>query len=119
MECFASLAMTVLERGANKLRANRFDVVAVGVDQEGGEIARAVIGPRAGGAVVTASGLHAFGVKFLDCRMIGCAELDMGPVPAKTLVQINPERRLALGPEPPPAVVPRTQHPPSRPPPPP
>src|SRR5258708_5000522 len=41
------------------LRANRLDIVAIGVDQERRKIGRAVIGPRAGLAIVAASGLDA------------------------------------------------------------
>src|ERR1700694_2060755 len=43
--------------GIKMLRANRLDIVAVGIDQERGEIGRAVIGPRAGGAICAASGV--------------------------------------------------------------
>jgi hypothetical protein len=48
--------MTAVSAGAMRLtlRANRLDIVAVGIDQEGGEIGRAVIGARAGSAIVAA-----------------------------------------------------------------
>jgi hypothetical protein len=39
------------------LRANRLDIVAVGIDQERREIGRAVVRARTGGAVVAAAGL--------------------------------------------------------------
>jgi len=83
----ASRRMKPLE---NVLAANRLDVVAVGVDQERGEIARAVIGPRAGGAIVAASGLDAFAVEFLDRGMVRCAERDMRAGARLSLVQIKP-----------------------------
>src|ERR1700690_3975592 len=54
----------------SSLCANRLDVVAVGVDQERGKIARAVVGPRAGRAVVAASGLDALAVEFADRGMV-------------------------------------------------
>src|SRR5947199_8289571 len=41
---------------------HRLDIVAVGVDQERGEIGRAVVGPRSRAAIVAAAGFHAFGV---------------------------------------------------------
>src|SRR5580704_2971241 len=78
-------------------RTNGLDIVAVGIDQERGEIGRAVIGPRAGPAIVAAAGLDALAVEFLDRSMIRRAERDMGAGGAlKTLVQIEPERGLAL-----------------------
>ena len=42
----------------NALRANRLDIVAVGIDQERRVIGRAVIGARTGGAIVAAAGLQ-------------------------------------------------------------
>src|ERR1700731_2594252 len=81
------------------LRTNRLDIVAVGVDQERGEIGRAVIGPRTGGAVVTAAGFGARAVKVPDRRMIGGAERDMGARAGRSLVRIKPQCRFALGPE--------------------
>src|ERR1700680_1797876 len=92
-----------------KLRADRFDIVAVGIDQERRKIARAVIGPRACCAVVAASGLDALGVEFLDRRGVGRAKRDMGAGAPEILVQIEPERRLALGPEARGGLVARTQ----------
>src|SRR5712671_4918428 len=57
-------AIAHLRSGANapswndgRLRTNRLDIVAIGVDQERREIGRAVIDPRAGPAIVAASGL--------------------------------------------------------------
>src|SRR5258707_2264920 len=82
-----------------KLRTHRLDIVAVGIDQERRKIARAVIGPGACGAVVAASGLDALGVEFLDRRVVGRAKRDMGAGAPEILVQIEPERRLALWPE--------------------
>src|SRR5258706_13177349 len=62
MDCVvaALLAMTAVNAGAGALtlRAHGLDIVAVGIDQERGEIARAVIGPRAGAAIVAPSGLQ-------------------------------------------------------------
>ena len=63
---------------APMLRANRLDIVAVGIDQERGEIGRAVIGARAGAAIVAAAGLQPLGVEFLDRGVVGRAERDMG-----------------------------------------
>src|SRR6266566_2043720 len=83
--------------GVCALRTNRLDIVAVGIDQERGEIARAVIGPRAGGAIVAASGLQSVGVKFLDRGVVGRAERDVRAGGGWPLVRIEPERRLALG----------------------
>ena len=60
------------------LRAHRLDIVAVGIDQERGEIARAVIGPRAGAAIVAAAGLQSLSMKLLDRGVVGGAERDMG-----------------------------------------
>ena len=65
--------------------ANRLDIVAVGIDQERGVIGRAVIGARAGAAIVAAAGFQALGVEFLDRGVIGCAECDMGAGPWRSL----------------------------------
>src|ERR1700731_1183535 len=81
------------------LRANRLDIVAVGIDQERRKIGRAVVGPRAGATIVAATGLDAVWVKFPDRRVMGCAERDVGPRRSRPLVGIKPERRLALGPK--------------------
>src|SRR6202011_1986588 len=83
--------------------------VAVWVDQEGGKIARAVIGARAGGAVVAASGLQALAVEFPDRGMVRCAERNMGAGSGQSLMQIKPQRRLALRPKAGAAVVARAQ----------
>ena len=60
--------------GERDLRTHRLDIVAVGIDQERGEIARAVIGARAGGAIVAASGLRSLRVEFLDRGVVGRAK---------------------------------------------
>src|SRR6185437_9731720 len=86
-------------RHDGRLGAHRLDIVAVGIDQEGCEIARAVVGPRPGGAVVAASGLESGGMEFLDGRMAGRAERDMRAAAGPPLVEIQPERRFALGTE--------------------
>ena len=59
------------------LGTHRLDIVAVGIDQERGMVGRAVIGARAGRAVVAAAGLDAFGVEFPDRGVIRSAERDM------------------------------------------
>src|SRR5258706_16301404 len=91
------------------LGAHRLDIVAVGVDQERGEIARAVIGPRTGAAIVAASGLQSRGVKLLDRGVVGRAERNMRAGRGRPLVGIKPERRLALGPKTRAGSVARTQ----------
>src|SRR5947207_11805814 len=79
--------------------AHRLDIVAVGVDQERGVIGRAVVCARARRAVVAAAGLEAFGVKFVDRGMVGCAERDMRTGGLEILLKIEPERGFALRPE--------------------
>src|ERR1700716_3567136 len=96
--------------GVLYLRANRLDIVAVGIDQERREIGRAVIGPRAGTPVVAASGLYALAVKFLDGSVIGRAERDVGACTGRAVTQIKPKRRLALGPKTRARVVARAQY---------
>src|SRR5437762_13604001 len=76
--------------------ANRLDMVAVGVDQKRRVVSRAVIRARAGAAIVAATGLHAFGVEFLDRGMIPGAEGDMGAGLRGAPVQMQPERGRAL-----------------------
>src|SRR5260370_1548550 len=102
MDCVvaALLAMTAVNAGAGALtlRAHRLDIVAVGIDQERGEIARAVIGPRAGAAIVAASGLQSRGVKLLDRGVVGRAERDMCAGTGPPFVGTKPQRRLAPGP---------------------
>src|SRR5579863_2731109 len=78
------------------LRTHRLDIVAVRVDQERGEIGRAVIGPRPGGAIVTAAGFRALAVKFSDRGVIGGAKRNVG-AGDRPVVPIEPQRRLALG----------------------
>src|ERR1700736_4873249 len=91
------------------LGAHRLDIVAVGIDQERGEIARAVIGARTGAAIVAPSGLQSLAVKLLDRRVIMRAERDMGAGAGRSLVEIEPQRRCVLGPETRAAVVARIQ----------
>src|SRR6266404_6944884 len=112
----ALLAMTAVNAGAGALalRAHRLDIVAVGVDQERGEIAWAVIGPRAGAAIVAASGLQSRAVKLLDRGVVGRAERNMRAGRGRPLVGIKPERWLALGPKTRAGSVARTQDVPER-----
>ncbi len=58
-------------------RADRFDVVAVGIEQEGGVVGGAVVGAQAGTAVVAAAGLETRRVEAVDGGPIGRAERDM------------------------------------------
>src|SRR5882724_10795738 len=62
---------------AERSRAHRLDIVAVGVDQKRRVISRAVIRARSGAAIVAAAGLQALGMELLDRRMIVGAERDM------------------------------------------
>src|SRR5581483_9182721 len=106
LDCFVAslLAMTAF------LRAHRLDIVAVGIDQECGVISRAIVMAMAGRAVVAAAGLEAFCVEFLDRGMVGRAERDMRALALQALVQVKPQRRLALGAEPRAILVFRAQH---------
>src|ERR1700750_3396823 len=79
--------------------ADRFDIVAVGIDQECREIGRAVVGARTRPAVVPAARLHARCVEVLDRGVVGRAESDMRSGAVGALVQIKPERGFALRPE--------------------
>src|SRR3981081_1889208 len=72
-----TLRMTV-GYAARTLRANRLDIVAVGIDQERGEVGRAVVGAWPGATVIAASGLHALAGKFLDRRVTGRPERVVG-----------------------------------------
>src|SRR6266851_927661 len=90
--CAWFLRMTVVGAVRSLLRANRLDVVAVGINQERRIIGRAVVGPRAGAAIVAAAGLDAVRVEFLDRRVIGRAERDVGARWGRPLVRIKPER---------------------------
>src|SRR6266851_2400384 len=92
------------------LRANRLDIVAVGIDQERRIIGRAVVGPRAGAAIVAATGLDAVCVKSPDRRVIGRAERDVSACWSRPVVGIKPERRLALGPKASAGVIARAQY---------
>src|SRR6202045_1717171 len=101
------LGMTACTR--LRLRANRLDIVAVGIDQERRIIGRAVVGPWAGASIVAASGLDAVSVKLPDRRVIGRAERDVGACRGRPVVGIKPERRLTLGPKAGARVIARTQ----------
>src|ERR1700676_3293727 len=92
------------------LSTHRLDVVAVGIDQERGEITRAVIGPRSGGAIVAASGLQSLSVEFFDRRVVGRAEGDVGPRSGRPRMRIKPERWLALRAKTGAGIVARAQH---------
>src|SRR4051812_6753557 len=92
------------------LRAHRLDIVAVGIEQERREIGRAVVVAMTGGAVVATAGLQALGMKLFDGGMVGRAERDMGAIILQALVQIEPERRLALRPKTCAVLVLRAQH---------
>src|ERR1700719_3192708 len=82
------------------LGMNRFDIVAVRVDQERGKVGRAIILAWTRRAIVAASGLDAFAMEFSDRGMIGRAKGDMGAGAGISFVQIQPQRRLALRPKP-------------------
>lgn len=69
---------------------NRFDIIAVGVDQECRKIAGTIILPRARCAVVTTAGLQTFAVEFPDRGVIGCTERDVGAGGGRALVQMQP-----------------------------
>src|ERR1700733_5444378 len=92
------------------LRTNRLDMIALGLDQERGEIGRAVIRPRTGSTVVTAAGFGAGAVEFPDRRMVRGAEGDMGACASRFFVRIKPQRGFALRPETRAALVVRAQH---------
>src|SRR5262245_58534227 len=58
-------------------RADRFDVVAVGIEQEGGVISGAIVGAQTGAAVIAAASLEAGGVEAIDGGAIEGAERDV------------------------------------------
>src|ERR1700687_3698127 len=89
--------MTAVCADRLRLRANRLDIVAVEIDQERGEIARAAIGSWTAPAIVASAGLQSLCVKFLDRRVVGRAERNVRARAARPLMQIKPERRRALG----------------------
>src|SRR4051812_45920031 len=95
---------------ATRSRANRLDIVAVGIDQERGKIARAVVRAGAGAAIVAAAGFQAFGMKFLDRGVIFCAERDVGAGAGLAVMQMQPERGGALGAKTCARIVARTEH---------
>src|ERR1700729_4278351 len=64
----------------------------------------------AGRAIVAAAGLEAVGVKLLDCGVVRRAERDMRTLASGALVQIEPQRRLALRSEARTALVLRAEH---------
>jgi hypothetical protein len=92
------------------LRADRLDIVAVGVDQERGVIGRAVVGARSRAAIVAAAGFQALGVEFLDRGVIRRRECDMRAGAFGVLGEVKPQRRLAFGSKARAAVVARTQY---------
>src|SRR5207247_1818791 len=73
---------------------NGFDVVSVGIDQEGRVIGRAVVAPKAGCAVVTATGGEPCCVKFVDRCAIAGAESDVNPARARS-GRIKPKCRFS------------------------
>src|SRR5258708_36420593 len=89
VRCVASPRMTVVTGWA--LRTHRLDIVAVGVGQESRVVSRAVIGARAGAAIVAAAGLEAFGVQFPDRGMVGRAERDVRARARNSPCEVPPE----------------------------
>src|SRR5689334_7066236 len=79
----------------NPSSTNRLDIVAVGIDQECGEIGRAVIAPQTCSAIVASSGFDAVGVKFPDRLVLAGPERDVGAADA-SLMLVEPQRRFAL-----------------------
>src|SRR5688500_13414204 len=77
------------------LHADRFDVVAVRIDQERSVIVRAVIGAQAGTAVVASTGLQAIGVEAIDLRATHCPQCDMRPGRLFTRRSVEPQRGCA------------------------
>src|SRR5262245_63474385 len=69
---------------------------AIGVDQERRVIGRAVVLARTGAAIVAAAALQALAVKLFHGVVVLGAEGDVGAVRFPSLVQMQPERRLAL-----------------------
>src|SRR5690349_16386750 len=63
--------------GWSLAQADGFDVVAVGIDEEGGVVARAVIGAQAGLAVVAPARVEPGAVKAVDRGALIGAEGDM------------------------------------------
>src|SRR5512140_3287315 len=102
LDCFVACA-PCNDGGRNRafraLRANRLDIVAVGIDQERGVIGRAVIGARAGAAIVAAAGLDALGMELPDRVMILRAKGDVSAGGRRALMRVKPQRGLALGPK--------------------
>ena len=96
--------------GCSKLRANRLDIVAIGINEKRRVVGRAVIRARAGAAIVAAAGLQSFGMEFLDRAVIRRAERDMGAGAGSSLVQMQPERGLALGAKARAGIIARAQH---------
>src|SRR6266849_5360198 len=90
--------------------ANRFDVIAVRIEQERGIVRWAVVGPQAGSAVVAASRLQAFLVEAIDRGAVACAERNVDAASIGTLGGIEPQRRLALGTETRARIVARAKH---------
>src|SRR5438874_1100680 len=90
-------------------RTNRLDIIAVRIDQERRVIGRAVILARTGAAIVAAAALQSFAVERLDRVVIAGTKCDVGAVGLAPLVQMQPERRFALRPEPGIAVAARAQ----------
>src|SRR5664279_5220512 len=105
----ALLRMTAVCAERFELATDSLDIVAVGIDQESGEIARAVVRARAGATIVAASRFHPLGVEFPDRGVIGRTEGDMGACAGQAFVWIEPQRRSALGPEACAGLVARTQ----------
>src|SRR6202011_3294288 len=77
---------------------------------ERGEITRAVIGPRSGGAIVAASGLQSLSVEFFDRRVVGRAEGDVSPCTGRPRMRRKRAPRLALRPKTAAGIVARAQH---------
>ena len=82
---------------SDALRANRLDIIPVGVNQKRRVVSRAVIRAWPCAAIVAAAGLQALGVEFLDRGMILGAEGDVGAGAGLAIMQMQPERRGALG----------------------
>src|SRR6266545_6168848 len=66
--------------------ADRFDVVAVGIEQERGVIAGAVVRAQSGPSVVATAGFETVGVEAIDGGPIGRAQRDVRAGPSVSAI---------------------------------
>src|SRR5437879_260929 len=90
--------------------ADRFDIVAVRIEQERRIVSGTIVGAQTGTAVVATACLETVRVEAIDRGAIGGAKRHMRPLTGRTLAGVKPQGRFAWRAEARTGVIPGTQY---------